>query len=158
MICCSDVFLEISDCKTYIDVYLLSLALCPTEYGLTLSNWVVEIGLNKRSFAPDDLVLDCPNFFFIRERPTGKDIYFPTTIKLGIWQCYRIRKLINGNEGRYWANVKLLHGGHACYLKKKTASVMPLPEWQNHAGNRINTLYPSIIERGGGSSSLDEID
>ncbi|KAK7492462.1 hypothetical protein BaRGS_00016335 [Batillaria attramentaria] len=114
----SEVYLEISNGETYIDIFLISLAFCPSEYDLTLPSWIRGLTLQTRSFAPDDLILDW-QYFSIRERPTSAYIGFPKVIKLGLLQCRRMRRLV---RRPYTVNIKIIHGGRAFYVARAFGS------------------------------------
>ncbi|KAK7471689.1 hypothetical protein BaRGS_00035662, partial [Batillaria attramentaria] len=114
----SEVYLEISNGETYIDIFLISLAFCPSEYDLTLPSWIRGLTLQIRSFAPDDLILDW-QYFSIRERPTSAYIGFPKVIKLGLLQCRRMRRLV---RRPYTVNIKNIHGGRAFYVARAFGS------------------------------------
>ena len=113
MIYRSDVYLEISNGSTYIDVYLSSLALCPSEYELVLTSWVKKLALKTRNFAPDDLVIEWPNFN-LKEKATSTLIGLPRLVKLTFYQCHSLRKMVKLN---YTVNLKVVHGGRAFYVE-----------------------------------------
>lgn len=114
----SEVYLEITNGKVYVDIYLTSLAYCPTEYDLCLACWIQNLSLLKRGLGTDDLFIAWPRFY-LQEIKTGQTIVLPKTIKLTLYQCYRMRKIVMDN---YTVHPKIIHGGRAFYVTKGTPS------------------------------------
>ncbi|KAK7092908.1 hypothetical protein V1264_008584 [Littorina saxatilis] len=105
MVYCLEVYLEITNGKVYGDIYLTSLAYCPTEYDLFLTCWIQNLSLLKRGLGTDDLFIAWPRFY-LQEIKTGQTIVWPKTIKLTLYQCYRMRKIVMDN---YTVHPKIIH-------------------------------------------------
>ena len=121
----TDAVLEVSDRKTIIDIKLQSLAYCPVEYDLVMMSWITSLSLTKHFCSTDNLEISW-TYFFLTTRPTGEFIYLPTTIKLSLWQSYKLRQIIN--SGDYVVNLKLVHGGRAVYLRRSDSDA---DNWEN---------------------------
>ena len=121
----TDAVLEVSDRKTIIDIQLQSLAYCPVEYDLVMMSWITSLSLTKHFCSTDNLEISW-TYFFLTARPTGELIYLPTTIKLSLWQSYKLRQIIN--SGDYVVNLKLVHGGRAVYLRRSDSDA---DNWEN---------------------------
>ena len=111
----TEAILEISDGKSFVDIFLLTLTYCPTEYYLIMKQWVRSLNLLKSTFVTDDLEINWQAFHLTIKR-TNECLELPRTVKLSLWQNYRLKKIIN--QGDYTVNLKLVHGGRAVYLAK----------------------------------------
>ena len=121
----TDAVLEVSDRKTIIDIQLQSQAYCPVEYDLVMMSWITSLSLTKHVCSSDNLEISW-TYFFLTTWPTGELIYLPTTVKLSLWQSYKLRQIIN--SGDYVVNLKVMHGGRAVYLRRSDSDA---DNWEN---------------------------
>jgi len=113
----TEAVLELSDGKSIVDIFLVTVPCCPVQYYYGMISWVQSIRLIKKWYLVNDLQINW-SFFYIVDRDTEEGLHLPHLVKLSVWQTFKINQMIN--SGDYVVNLKLVHGGRAVYFYKTT--------------------------------------